>query len=282
MGERADSHIHVFRNGFQGGFTARPGVQIDELACFDSLAADHHVTAALVVGYTAEDCYRDNNRFLAKKLSQHAWINAVAFVSKPDELTVAILESWRQQGFIGISIYLFDEDNARSLQQCPDEVWAWLMTNRWLISVNSRGEYWHAWVTILEQHEALRVVISHLGLPPAASQSPTMEIAQQALDGPLALAKFSGPRIKLSGFYDLTEPGHDYPHEAAWPFVDCLRAGFGVDRLLWGSDYPACLDLLSYSQTFQMFSKMPFFSASDCEQIEGGNLHSLLAEVKRV
>jgi len=27
--------------------------------------------------------------------------------------------------------------------------------------------------------------------------------------------------------------------------------------------------------------KMPFFSAGDCEQIEGGNLHSLLAEIDR-
>lgn len=281
MVERADSHIHVFRNGFQGGFTARLGVQIDELACFDSLAADHHVTAALVVGYTAEDCYRDNNQFLAENLAQHDWINATAFVSEPDRLTVVKLESWRQQGFVGISIYLFSDDNARSLQQCPDEVWAWLMTNRWLISVNSRGEYWHAWVPILERHETLRVVISHLGLPPTVSQPPAMEVAQQALDGPLVLAKFPGPRVKLSGFYDLTEPGHDYPHEAAWPFVDCLRAGFGVDRLLWASDYPACLDTLSYPQTFTMFGKMPFFSTRDCEKIEGRNLHSLLAEVRR-
>ncbi len=77
-------------------------------------------------------------------------------------------------------------------------------------------------------------------------------------------------------------PGHDYPHEAAWPYVDCVQSAFGVDRLLWASDYPPCLDWLSYPQTFSMFGKMPFFSTCDCQQIEGGNLHSLLAEIDRV
>ncbi len=99
--------------------------------------------------------------------------------------------------------------------------------------------------------------------------------------GPLSLAKFPGPRIKLSGFYALTTPSHDFPHEAAWPYVECIRAAFGVERLLWGSDYPPCLDSLSYPQTFEMFEKMPFFSASDREQIEGDNLHSLLADAKQ-
>ena len=38
MLERADAHIHLFRQGFQEGFSARPGVHIDELACFELLA----------------------------------------------------------------------------------------------------------------------------------------------------------------------------------------------------------------------------------------------------
>ena len=281
MPERADAHVHLFCHGYQAGFTVRPGVRIDELACFESLAASHDVAAALVVGYAREDCYRQNNRFLAEKMAEHAWINAVAFVSAPGDLTVTKLESWRGQGFVGISIYLGCEEDACFLQQPSDEVWAWLAAHRWLLSVNASGELWRAWVPILERHETLRVVISHLGQPPAVSQPPTQEIAQQALVGPLALAKFPGPRVKLSGFYALTKPDHDYPHKSAWPYVKCLQAAFGVDRLLWGSDYPASLDSLSYPQTLAIFSKMPFFSAGDCEEIEGGNLLSLLGEAKR-
>ena len=68
MVDRADAHIHLFRHGFQDKFTARPGVHIDELACFASLAKEHHVTAALVVCYAAEAYCRDNNEFLAEKI----------------------------------------------------------------------------------------------------------------------------------------------------------------------------------------------------------------------
>ena len=281
MVERADAHIHFFEQGFQDEFTARPGVDINELECFESLAADHQVTAALVVGYGAQEWCRDNNRFLADQLAQHDWIHALAYVSTPDDLTVAQLDMWRGQGFVGISIYLFDDNFASLLRRRPREVWQWLVANRWLISVNSKGKYWDAWVPILQQHGALRVVISHLGLPPAVDQTPSDQATRQTLAGPIAMAKFPGPRVKLSAFYALTKPGHDYPHEAAWPYVDCLRAAFGVERLLWGSDYPPYLDSLSYPQTFSMFSKMPFFSTGDCEQIEGGNLHSLFAEIDR-
>jgi len=107
MTERADAHVHLFGQGFQEGFTTRPGIQVDEVACYESLAADHHVTAALVIGYAAEDWCRDNNRFLAEQSAQHSWINPVVFIYDPRKLTLESLESYQRQGFVGISLYLF-------------------------------------------------------------------------------------------------------------------------------------------------------------------------------
>ncbi len=43
---RADAHIHLFEGGYQGSFTARPGVRLAEAALYDSLARDHGVGAA--------------------------------------------------------------------------------------------------------------------------------------------------------------------------------------------------------------------------------------------
>ena len=94
-----------------------------------------------------------------------------------------------------------------------------------------------------------------------------------------ALAEFTGPRVKLSGFYALTEPGYDYPHRAAWPYVESLLEAYGVERLLWASDYSPCLDHLTFPQTFGLFSHMPFLSDSDRAQIEGANLLAMLDEV---
>ena len=45
MAHRADSHIHLIENGFDGFFTGRPGVNVDEVKCYDSLAREHDVVA---------------------------------------------------------------------------------------------------------------------------------------------------------------------------------------------------------------------------------------------
>ena len=52
MPRRADAHIHLFEHSLPGSFPTRPGVQIDEAACYDSLAKEHDVAAALIVCFT--------------------------------------------------------------------------------------------------------------------------------------------------------------------------------------------------------------------------------------
>ena len=34
--------------------TSRPGVEVDELLCYQSLMKDHHIEAALVVGFEGD------------------------------------------------------------------------------------------------------------------------------------------------------------------------------------------------------------------------------------
>ena len=43
MSEKLDAHIHLFEKGFGGSFTSRPGVEISEPECFESLMADYGV-----------------------------------------------------------------------------------------------------------------------------------------------------------------------------------------------------------------------------------------------
>ena len=59
---KADAHIHLFEGGYQGGLlTSRPGVEVDELLCYQSLMKDHHIEAALVVGFEGDAFCRQNN-----------------------------------------------------------------------------------------------------------------------------------------------------------------------------------------------------------------------------
>lgn len=123
------------------------------------------------------------------------------------------------------------------------------------------------------------MLISHLGLPPKTSQPQQAAESRRALADVLMLGQFPGPRVKLSGFYAATEPEYDYPHQAAWPYVEALLAEYGPGRLLWGSDFAPSLKWISFPQTFGIFSRMPFIDDGQRRQIEGGNLLSLLDQV---
>jgi predicted TIM-barrel fold metal-dependent hydrolase len=161
----------------------------------------------------------------------------------------------------------------------PDEVWAWMVERRWLLSVNSSGDTWSAWPAVLERHPNLRLVMSHLGLPPKVTSTIDPATARQAMRHQTALARFPAVRVKLSGFYALTEPSFDYPHELAWPYAQVLVDDFGVDRLLWASDNTPCLHHQTFPQTLGLLWKVPFLEESDRERIAGGNLLALLGEV---
>lgn len=280
MADRADAHIHLFETGFRGGsFTARPGVTIDEVACYQSLAKSNGVKAALVVGWAGAPWAAGNNAFLARVVDDHAWVRPVAYLEPSDALTVASLTERQQQGFVGLSFYITGAEKVAALQRVRDDVWRWIVERRWLISCNSRGKDWSAWLGILKKHPDLRLIMSHLGLPGAVKKPLNKQTARTKLSHVLALGKFPGVRVKLSGFYATTDPSYDYPHENAWPYVEVLLEDVGLKRLVWGSDYSPCLDHLTFPQTLGLFVKMPFLKKADRERIEGKNLLDLLGDV---
>jgi predicted TIM-barrel fold metal-dependent hydrolase len=280
MPDRADAHIHLFEKGYRGSFTGRDGVRIDETALYASLARDHGVKQALIVGYEGEDWARGNNAHIAKMAEQHAWCRPVGFVHLEKPGGAATLEEWHRQRFVGVSLYVFGDEKVRALHRLGDDFWEYIAQHHWLVSLNSRGKDLAGWTPILKRHPQLRLIVSHLGLPPAVSEPPAAGEARMALGELLELGRFTGVHVKLSGFYALTRPGYAYPHRSAWPYVQVLLEAFGAERLLWGSDFTPCLDNLTFPQTVGMFSEMAFLSAADRERIEGGNLLRLLEQTK--
>jgi len=279
MTVRADAHIHLFPGGYQDqSFASRPGVSIDEAACYDSLSREHDVVAALVVGYAGEPWCEGNNHFLIEQAPRYAWIRNVAYIDIDRVPDVDELEVLREQGFVGVSLFAF-EDQTASLARIGSAFWSWLEQRNWLVSVNSQDEAWNAWPPILERFPQLRLLVSHLGLPPAMTTPPGPEQAAAALRLVTDLARFPGVRVKLSGFYALTTPGHDYPHAAAWPYVERLVESFSCQRLLWASDFSPCLDWVTFPQTFDLFGRMPFLDEDDRAAIVGSNLLELLEDL---
>jgi L-fuconolactonase len=283
MPVRADAHAHLFKPGFVAELPPScRRTEPDEVTLYDATRHLYGVDQLLAVGYEGSEWAAGNNAYLARVAAGRPWVRPVAYVHYPARLTVGMLESWRREGFVGLSLYVFADETARAVSEMAPELSAWLSDHRWLVSVNSRGAMWAAWQSVLSARPELRLVVSHLGLPPAAAQPPAASGAREALRDVTDLARFPGVRVKLSGFYALAAPGYEYPHRPAWPYVEEVLAAFGPERLLWGSDFSPSLEWVSFPQTFALFEHMPFLSAADRERIEGSNLVGLLSEVDTV
>ncbi len=279
MTDRADAHIHLFEGGYRSAFTGLPGVHIDEAVLYDALAREHGIRRALVVGYADSPWCAENNAWVAARAAEHPWARPLAYVDPCAPPDVRELDALAARGFAGLSMYVGSDARARALADVPDALWGGLVERGALVSVNSRPGWWPAWQGVLARHGALRLLASHLGQAPRVAEAPSALAAREALATVLELARWPGPRVKLSGFYAISDPGHDYPHRAAWPYVRALRSAFGSERLLWGSDYSPCLGSVSFAQAASILDALPFLTPPEREAIGGGNLLALLGEM---
>ena len=76
-------NIHLFEHPLGGTFSARPGVHIDEAACFDSLARDNDVAAALIVCHTDCEGNDGTNEYVIGLQSKYDWVRPATY-TKPD------------------------------------------------------------------------------------------------------------------------------------------------------------------------------------------------------
>jgi predicted TIM-barrel fold metal-dependent hydrolase len=92
------------------------------------------------------------------------------------------------------------------------------------------GDQLVALTPLLERTDAM-IVIDHCGRPDIS----------RGLDAPgvaalRVLARRGNSAVKLSGHYKFSaEP---FPYRDTWPFIRDLVAHFGLDRCVWGSDWP--------------------------------------------
>ena len=239
----ADSHIHLFENGYQDSGK-------NTLETYSPLIHEFSVSRALVIGYEGEPWALGNNAYIANLKKSNSWISPVAFV-KASDLSLENLESLVDQGFVGISLYVFTNEDDGILRDIDDEIWQWLVDNNWLISVNSQGDHWLLWIEVLKRNPTLTLLISHIGLIEIPTKSTSEDEIAIALKTIASLMNFSNVYLKLSGFYALepSDPVHAY--QLLDPYIRYVVEKFSADRLIWGSDFPLSLDKVSFRQTFE-------------------------------
>ena len=96
----------------------------------------------------------------------------------------------------------------------------------------------HGWGKVMgpvaERHPDLTLIIDHIGVSQHPVSPPNPE-PWRTFPDLLALARYPNVNVKLCGAPLLSE--QNYPYDDVWPKLDQLFEAFGVERVLWGSDY---------------------------------------------
>lgn len=242
MHRLADSHIHLFNGGY-----LKSGV--DEVTEYEILLRKFPIDAALVVGYEGQPWARGNNNYIAELAKTREWIYPVAFLF-PEQLTLTHLESLQSQNFIGISLYIFTEEEIDQINHVSDEVWRWLSNEGWLISLNSQGAILPLWESILKKFPELYLLLSHLSLPRVSSETPSEGELVKELANQRALYQFENVHIKMSGYYSFETSTPRFPYKRIEPYVKYILNNFDSSRLIWGSDFTPALADVTFEETF--------------------------------
>jgi L-fuconolactonase len=270
----ADSHIHLFKGGYSeryGAAAAHP----DEVALYEELRRAHDIDCSLVVGYEGEARFQGNNTDLAAWARDYSWIQPLWYHAIDAPPLVDDLRAAHEKGFVGISLYATSEQAATHLDGWDVTILEWLNSHQHIISINTNPDNLSAIKPFLERLQNCHVLISHLGSPGAHPTPPTVTEVQQRLEPLRRASELPHVNVKLSGLYAISDPSHDYPHEAAWPFLQQVRTDYGAQRLFWGSDFSPALEHISFSQTIDALNKMGW-RREEMEAIMGGNLRRIL------
>ena len=119
---------------------------------------------------------------------------------------------------------------------------------------------------VAESCPELALVIDHLAKPPIAKNE--MHEWSRAFK---PLASYSNIHCKLSGL--VTEANwSSWQTDDLRPFVEVAVESFGVDRLMFGSDYPVCLLASTYDRVLDSFQEiLKSLSDTDREKIFSRN-----------
>jgi predicted TIM-barrel fold metal-dependent hydrolase len=138
---------------------------------------------------------------------------------------------------------------------------------------------------IAERHPDLTLIIDHIGVA-QHPVSPPEAMSWKNFPDLLALARYPNVAVKLCGGPLLSN--QQYPFDDIWPYLEKLFKAFGVDRVMWGSDYTRMriADLpkgdrprkrgLSYSESLDYLRKTDRLSLEEKRWVLGGTARKLL------
>lgn len=176
---------------------------------------------------------------------------AVGMVDWTKEYALEVLEYWVKQGIQGIRMV----GTAKSPGANKYAIWEKAAELGINISVTGRLE---SIAEIAERFPNLSVQIEHCGMP--------------SINGDLVLNLSKHPNVSVKfSLAGLKELSHQpYPYRDTHPFFKRIYDSFGPERIMWGSDFPPCLEYTMYEECLDFIRKeIEYLTEDDKDYILG-------------
>jgi L-fuconolactonase len=147
------------------------------------------------------------------------------------------------------------QNGIRKLEQF-DLVYEILISPKQLISA----------IELVKKFPRQQFVLDHIAKPSISDG-----INNKWMHGVIELSKYSNVSCKVSGLVTETK-GYIWKKKDFKLFLDVVFNSFGVDRILYGSDWPVCLLAAEYKEVMTIIENyIKNFSSDDQAKIFGGN-----------
>jgi predicted TIM-barrel fold metal-dependent hydrolase len=202
-----------------------PLAEVGGAESFVATLDSHAVRHALLV---QPSCYGTDNAALLDAMAAYPGrFKAIAVVDP--ESTDRHLVGLADAGVVGVRFNLNYDPDALT-RATAERFLARLRELGWFAQVYARDEQWPELVPVLRRSK-VKTLIDHFGV-----RGISQGLDQTGFQTLLAFARESGAVVKLSAPFRISRQRQSYADLA--PFVGRVIASFGVERCVWGSDWP--------------------------------------------
>jgi len=227
-----DTHAHVFERHLPFAeprrYTPAYDATLDDyLAQLDAHGISHGVLVQ--PSFLGSDC-----SYMLDALAQAPERLRGIAVIEPG-CSQAYLDHLHEAGVVGIRLNLIGVPDLPLEQTVWQQTLAQVAALGWQVEIHAEAYRLAATVAPLLRHR-LNVVIDHFGRP-----DPHRDLDDASLHDLYQLADTGRVWVKLSGAYRNASPGPDAAERIAaraQALLSRLKACFGLERLMWGSDWP--------------------------------------------
>jgi predicted TIM-barrel fold metal-dependent hydrolase len=145
-------------------------------------------------------------------------------------------------GVVGVRFNLLSYDRDALNRPAAGRFLDRIREHGWYVQIFADGDQWPALAEFLRPR-GMKVLIDHFGFPDVSAGA-----GQAGFSAVLALGREGGAAVKLSAPFRISRGAA--PYADLDPFAEALIAAFGLERCVWGSDWPFldCAAPIDYAQ----------------------------------